>query len=99
MDPQEDEAEDEIVDDLAVSSGSSRRRLAPEEMDALKARMVREGYPLLDSSKQGNETIYKSLTRGVRREQVLALVGMTSQQFEPRLQELRRQHYQATGRT
>ena len=88
-----------LTDDAVASSGSARRRLTPEEMDALKARLVREGYPLHDSTKQGNETIWKSLTRGVRRGHLLALLAMTPEQYDQRLPELRRHHFAATGRS
>ena len=65
-------------------------------MDAVKARMVHEGYPLADSTPQGNETVWKSLAGGVRRAQLLDLLGMTPEAFEERLREVRQQRKQAT---
>jgi len=75
-----------------------KRRLTLEQMDAIKARMLREGYPLSDGTAQGNETIWRSLTRRVRRPQLQALLGWTDAQIDARVRELRKQRRDLTGR-
>lgn len=60
-------------------------------MDALKARMIQEGYPLADGTPQGNETLWRSLVRGVRRPQLLRLLRMTPEALDARITEIRAQ--------
>ena len=79
-----------------VERGGKVRR-TPEDMDQVRAQMMRDGYPL-PGSQRGNETVWKSLAGGIRRPQLLALLGMTPESFEERLREVRQQRKQLMGR-
>ena len=73
-------------------------RLTWEQMDALKARMLHEGFPLADSDAARNETIWRSLAGRRRRPQLQALMGWTEDDIEARLRDLRQQRTVQTGR-
>jgi hypothetical protein len=77
-----------------------RQRRSPEEADAVRARMVREGYPLAELSARENEQFWWSLVgrRRRRRPQLLALLRMTETELEWGIERVRRQRRQVTGR-
>lgn len=82
------------VDELRETvpgQGPQRRRRTPEEADALRARLVREGYPLPDLTHEENERIWMSLVARRRRPHVLRLLGMTESQIEGAIGRLRTQ--------
>jgi hypothetical protein len=74
------------------------RRRRWEQMDALRARMLREGYPLTGLSDKANEAVWYSLAKRTRRAQLAALLGMTPDQVEPAVVEVRKKR-RATGRS
>jgi hypothetical protein len=73
-------------------------RRSPAEADVLRARMLREGYPLRDLTRKENEWVWISLTQGRRWDHLHQLTGMDRAQFRARLRELSAQHVAATGR-
>jgi hypothetical protein len=75
-----------------------RQRRSPEEADALRARMVRAGYPLAELSARENEQFWWSLVGRRRRPQLLSLLRMTETELERGIERVRRQRRQVTGR-
>ena len=75
-----------------------RQRRSPEEADALRARMVREGYPLAELSARENEQFWWSLVGRRRRPHLLPLLRMTQTELERGIERVRRQRRQVTGR-
>ncbi len=73
---------------------SRRVRRTPEEADRLRARMIREGYPLADLARKENDYFWQTLTQRRRWEQLQALTGMSDEALRARVKEMRRQ-YQA----
>jgi hypothetical protein len=86
----------EVSADLPPVVG--KRRLSWEQMDQLKARMVREGYPLSKLSPSINEAVWYSLAKRVRRPQLHALLGMTDEQIDNAVRDLRGMRQLTTGR-
>ena len=76
----------------------ARWRRTPEEADALRARMVREGYPLAELSARENEQFWWSLVGRRRRPLLLSLVHMSETELERGIERVRRQRRQVTGR-
>lgn len=83
---------------LPVTQHSGQPRRTWEEMDALKARMIREGFPLPDHTAAVSERVWRSLAGRIRREQLLALLDMNSEEVERRIREVRRQRLLVRGR-
>jgi hypothetical protein len=75
-----------------------RQRRSPEEADAVRARMVREGYPLAELSARENERFWWSLVGRRRRPQLLSLLRLTETELERGIERVRRQRRQVTGR-
>jgi hypothetical protein len=75
-----------------------RLRRSPEEADALRACMVRAGYPLAELSARENEQFWWSLVGRRRRPQLLSLLRMTETELERGIECVRRQRRQVTGR-
>ena len=75
-----------------------RQRRSPEEADAVRARMVREGYPLAGLSTRENEQFWWSLVGRRRRPQLLSLLRMTEAELEHGIERVRRQRRHVTGR-
>jgi hypothetical protein len=69
-----------------------------EAMDQLKARMVREGFPLPDLSPQLNENVWRSLSGRVRRRELQALLGMSDAQIDHAVRDLRGMRTVARGK-
>lgn len=81
------------------STPTGIRRRTWEEMDALRAQMVREGFPLAELSTAENERVWRSLTQRRRQPQLLVLLGMNAVQLDAALGRLRAQHRALTGRS
>jgi hypothetical protein len=60
-------------------------------MDGFRARMVIEGYPLVDLDRKTNEWVWYSLAKRRRWDQLQALTGLDAAQLEAVLQLLRKQ--------
>jgi hypothetical protein len=86
----------EVSDDPPLVSG--KKRLSWERMDWLKARMVREGYPVPEVSPSMNEAVRYSRAKRVRRPQLHALLGMTAEQIDTAVRDLRGMRTVATGK-
>jgi hypothetical protein len=70
----------------AASANSVRtHRRTWEEMDRLRARMVREGFPLPELTATENERVWRSLTGRRRRPQLQALLGISDGQIDQAL--------------
>ena len=82
-----------------MKAGTPRaKRRTPEEADQLRARMIREGYPLLDLTPRENEQFWWTLVNQRRRPQLLALLGITYDELHAALDRVRRQRQVTTGR-
>lgn len=92
----DDEGED--VEDAEEAGEPTRTRRRWEEMDADRARMLREGYALSGVSERGRETIWQSLTQRRRRIQLQVLLGWDDAQIDARIEELRAERQQVTGK-
>ncbi len=73
-------------------------RRTPEEMDYLRARMIREGFPLLNISDNENLRTWVTITQHRRWEQLRSIVQMTDEQIAQRMDDIRRQVRDRTGR-
>ena len=73
-------------------------RRTPPEMDALRARMIREGYPLSDLTTRDNARLWKTLTEQRRWSYLQRLTGMTEAELSERVREIRRQYKAATDK-
>lgn len=67
-------------------------------MDALRARMVREGYALGDLDERDRERVWRSLVGGTRRAELLRLLGISDGQLRALIAGLRVERLQQTGR-
>jgi len=65
------------------------RRRTWEQMDTLRARMVREGFPLADLTAAENVRVWRSLTARRRRPELQAVLGMTDGQIDQALTRMR----------
>jgi hypothetical protein len=70
------------------------RRRSWEEMDALRARMLRHGYPLAELRPAENERVWSSLMQRRRIPQVLALLGWSEGALQQAIQRIRTQRGQ-----
>ncbi|MBA3826413.1 MAG: hypothetical protein H0X24_21240 [Ktedonobacterales bacterium] len=87
-----DEEEDATGDDQAPSSSSARSaRRTPPEMDALRARMIHEGYPLAGLTRDDMNRVWVSLTEKRRWPQLQDLTGMTEGALAERVKQIRQQ--------
>jgi hypothetical protein len=68
--------------------GTEEGSLTPEQADQLRARIIREGYPLGDQDRAMNERLRRSLLTQTRRSQLKHLTNMSDAQLEGRLKEL-----------
>jgi hypothetical protein len=89
----EAEAGDEVAPPTSASGRSQRR--TPPEMDALRARMIHEGYPVRGITDADNRRVWQSLTDKRRLAQLQALTGMSVEQIAERVRQIRRQYQQA----
>jgi hypothetical protein len=67
-------------------------------MDRLRARMVREGYPLPDLIPEVNERVWYSLAGRRRRPQLQALLGLRDDEIDAQVRSLRAQRTALTGK-
>lgn len=63
-------------------------RASPRELDALRARALR-GDALRDLSESRREWVWRSLLKGVRIAEALALAGLAAEELEPALAAIR----------
>lgn len=84
--------------DIAAARARLRWRRTPEEADTLRARLVREGYPLSDLTARENEQFWWSLVGRRRRGQLLTLLGIADTELEVAIDRVRRQRRAVTGR-
>lgn len=68
--------------------GQNDGPLTPEQADQLRARMIREGYPLEDQERAMNERLRQSLIVQTRRSQLKKLTNMSDAQLSKRIKEL-----------
>jgi hypothetical protein len=87
-----------VDDDNASAATPARGRRTPEEADALRAHLVRQGYPLAMLTPRENEQFWWSLVGRRRRPQLLALLGMNEPQLAAAIDRVRRQRRAVTGR-
>jgi hypothetical protein len=78
--PEEGDALDEPV------PGAKRRTW--EEMDALRAQMVRDGFPLPELTDAENDRVRRSLFDGRRRPQLQASLGMSERELDAALEKV-----------
>ena len=67
-------------------------------MDALRARMIREGYPLAGLARRDSARVWVSLTQQRRWSYLQRLTGMTEAELSERVREIRRQYKAATDK-
>lgn len=72
-------------------------RRSPQEADALRARMVREGYPLADLTPKENERLWMSLTQRRRWDKLQALTGLDDLALRQRVRAVTRQRQEWRG--
>lgn len=75
-----------------------RRRRTPYEADILRARLVREGYPLPDLTLEENERYWVSLVSHRRRAHLRQLLDMTDTQIDAEVARVRTQRLLAGRR-
>ena len=75
-----------------------RHRRSPVEADALRARMIAEGYPLGDLTMRENHRIWVSLTQRRRWQHLQWLTGMSDAALAARVKAISHQHYALTER-
>ncbi len=68
-----------------------RRRRTPDEVDALRVRMLREGYPVACLTPKENEHVFSSLLQRRRLNRVLALAGLNTMGYQAAVQRARQQ--------
>ena len=67
-------------------------------MDALRARMIREGYPLAGLSRKDNDRVWVSLSQKRRWPQLQGLTGMSDADLWEQVKAIRRQYQATTGK-
>ncbi len=87
---------EEVPAEIGAQLGARRRTW--EEMDALRARMVHEGYALADLDDRERERVWRSLAGHTRRHELQALLRMNDGQVEVAVARVRAQRLLATGR-
>lgn len=75
----------------------SRPRTPSQEIDQLRARALR-GDRLKELADTRREWILRSLLKGVRIEQAMALAGLSKSELEPALEQVRRTYQQRLDR-
>jgi hypothetical protein len=70
------------------NGGANDGPLTPEQADQLRARMIREGYPLADQDRAMNERLRQSLVMQTRRSQLKKVTNMSDAQLSKRIKEL-----------
>jgi hypothetical protein len=92
----EDAAPAAPTDQVHVAHGPPvvPRRRTWEEMDALRAQMLRHGYPLAELRSAENERVWSSLVQRRRIPQVLKLLGWSEGELQAAIQRARTQHGQ-----
>lgn len=93
-----DDEEGDDAENADETGEPTRTRRRWEEMDADRARMLAEGYALSAISERGRETIWQSLTQRRRRPQLQVLLGWDDAQIDARIEELRAERQQVTGK-
>ena len=73
-------------------------RRTPIEADQLRARMIREGYPLGDLTTKENNRMWVTLTQRRRWPQLQQMTGMTDAQLQARVKQISADHFALTGR-
>ena len=73
-------------------------RRTPIEADQLRARMIREGYPLGDLTTKENNRMWVTLTQRRRWPQLQQVTGMTDAQLQARVKQISADHFALTGR-
>ncbi len=87
--------------DSVESAGRERgevKRRSWEEMDGLRARMVREGYALDAFDARERERVWRSLAGGTRRAELLQLLGVSERELQALVSRVRVERLQLTGR-
>ncbi|MBA3826681.1 MAG: hypothetical protein H0X24_22630 [Ktedonobacterales bacterium] len=86
-------SDDDVAEagDEAVAAASSGRR-TPPEMDELRARMIREGYPLAGLSRDAMNRVWVSLTEKRRWPHLQVLTGMDAAALADRVRIIRQQY-------
>lgn len=88
-----DDDEDETAPAAAASSSSSGAgRRTPIQMDELRARMIREGYPMGGLSRDEMNRVWVSLTEKRRWPHLQALTGMDAATLADRVRIIRQQY-------
>ncbi len=86
-------------DDEAPAGSSARSaRRTPIQMDELRARMIREGYPLDGLSRKEMDRVWVSLTQKRRWPELQRLTGMEDAQLIERVRQIRKEYQVATGK-
>ena len=67
-------------------------------MDTLRARMIREGYPLGDLPRRDNDRVWQSLTQKRRWPQLAALTGLSEADLWERVKAISKQYQATTGK-
>lgn len=74
-------------------------RRTPEKADAIRAQMVRDGYPLAILTQRENEQFWWSLVGRRRRSQLLALLCIGEDELVRAIDRVRKQRQATTGRS
>lgn len=88
---------DDRGDPAAVDPPARSVRRSPEQADRLRARMLREGYPLGDLTHKENERLWLSLTQRRRWDKLQALTGWDDGALRQRVRALSRQRQTLRG--
>lgn len=89
--PDEDASGDGEGGDTEGADQGKKRRRSFEEMDALRADMLTQGYPVAQVSEKENERIFQTLVERRRQSFVLGILNWTPEQYDQALTQLRRQ--------
>ena len=92
------DADDDQGDNAGVLASVARSRRTPAEADDLRARMIREGYPLAGISTKENNRLWVTLTQERRWGHLQRLTGMTAAALRVRIKQINAQHLARTGR-
>lgn len=89
----------EVLEFAEESGGEEQsKRRTWEEMDALRARMAREGYALDGLDARERERVWRSLAGGTRRGALMELMGMSQRDLVAALARVRLERLRLTGR-
>lgn len=95
IEPEQSEEDEQLEESPAA--GKAHRR-TPEEMDALRARLIREGFPLTGLSERENIRIWVTITQKRRYAQMKRLLRVNDAAIDERIVCIRQQVFAATGR-